>query len=249
MTNNQAEKDLKAVEKILTQPVFIGFSEETIRVRRNLLTIAFFVVVYKLSELEIDIFSFLGTTFKNGKPSKEFLDITLLCLIIYHFAHFIWQSIDAWKECKLRVTGTNALFMKNDIAKESSEDYAFDPLQSSLLNWLWKRTKFTEDDYYEPTEDVLNAMTDEKFDLKDKGTALPPLKPNLESDALLNINNIHKAINADRNLVSLNRFEEFYEGFAWSQILRWCILEFGVPAVLALFAMYQTFPFPCWITS
>ena len=96
-------------------------------------------MVYKLSGLEIEIFSFLGTTFKSGKPSKEFLDISLFLLVLYHLIHFVWQSIDAWKECKLRVTGTNALFMKNDNKKTSSCDFTKDLRQTSLLNWWWKQ--------------------------------------------------------------------------------------------------------------
>ena len=228
------EVEREAVELILTKPVFIGFSEETIRVRRNLLTIAFMVVVYKLSGLEIDYakgFSFLGIKFKSA-PINEFLDITLLCLIIYHFTHFIWQSIDACKEWRLRLTGTNELFMKNDIAKESSEDYALNPLQSSLLNWLWKRTKITADDYCTTSTNVLNAMTEES-------NRAISLKPTLESDALLNITNIHKAINDSRTLVSLKRFEDFHKCFCCSQRWRWLVIEFGTPVCLALFAIYQ----------
>ena len=224
------EVEREAVELILTKPVFIGFSEETIRVRRNLLTIAFFVVVYKLSELEINIFSFLGTTFKEDKPSKEFLDISLFLLVLYHLIHFGWQSIDAWKECRLRVTGTNALFMKNDIAKESTEDYAFDPRQSSLLNWLWKRTQLDSM--------AFDALVEE---MSIRDTHLFGKHDYNRMDVLSNIYTLNKAINDNRTLVSLNRFEEFYEGFAWSQILRWCILEFWTPVGLALFAMSQTY--------
>ena len=41
MKVEHSDEELRGVEKILTKPVFIGFSEETIRVRRNLLTLAF----------------------------------------------------------------------------------------------------------------------------------------------------------------------------------------------------------------
>ena len=238
MKTQHTEEEFKAVELILTKPVFIGFSEETIKVRRNLLTLAFMVVVYKLSGLEINenYFSFLGIKFKNA-PSNEFLDITLFFLISYHLIHFVWQSWDALKECKMRVTGTNALFMRNDITKESKEDYSLDIRQSSLLNWLWKRTKITTDDYYTMMKEnspvstsVFDAMTEGKDHLLNKNSV---------TDALLNIDTLHKAITENRTSVSLRRFENFYKCFSYSQILRWSVIEFGTPVCLALFAIYQ----------
>lgn len=59
-------------------------------------------------------------------------------------------------------------------------------------------------------------------------------------DVLSNIYTLNKAINDNRTLLSLKRFEEFCEGFAWSQISRWLVIEFGTPVCLALFAIYQT---------
>jgi hypothetical protein len=236
MTNNQAEKDLKAVEEILTKPVFIGFSEETIRVRRNLLTIAFFVVIYQLSELKVNEFSFLGAKFANA-PSKEFLDITLLCLIIYHLIHFLWQSIDAYQQCRIRMTGTDALFMKNDNEKESSADSTLDPLQSSLLNWLWKRTKPTSSNFIE----AINRAQELTFE----GSQYHQIHQEVS-----NIKALLKVINDNRTLVSLIRFENFCKCFTCSQILRWYILEFGVPVGLALFAMSQTYqPLLIWVVN
>ena len=62
-------------------------------------------------------------------------------------------------------------------------------------------------------------------------------------DVLSNIYRLNKAINDNRTLASLSAFEKFYEGFAWSQRWRWYILEFGIPVMIALFAIYLTFPF------
>jgi len=194
------EEELKAVERILTKPVFVSFSEETLRVRRNLLSVAFIVLFYKLSRLEIsnEGFSFLGIKFAN-EPSKEFLDITLLCLLIYHLIHFVWQSIDAWNECKLRFTGTNALFMKNDDNYASDYDFTDEPRQSSL------------------------AVQEELLKIKEEHKSFA------------------NAVNSKRTLVSLKRFEKFCKYFSYSQILRWYILEFGLPVMIALIAICLAF--------
>ena len=225
------EEEQRAVEEILTKPVFIGFSEETIRVRRNLLTIAFLTVFYNFSGIAITGFSFLGIIFSKI-PDKEFLDTTIFLLLLYHFVRFIWQSLDAFQECKIRITGTNALFMRNDNKKENSEDYTIDPRQSSLLNWLWKRTK--------PANNNLIQIESKACDfIKFAGSDAYQI-----TQDLYNMKALMEVLDSNRTFVSLRRFENFYKCFSYSQILRWLVLEFGLPVVLTLIAMCQTYQ-PC----
>jgi hypothetical protein len=249
MQTNYTKEELEAVEKILTNPIFIGFSKETIRVRRNLLTIAFFVVIYKLSKLKISCkngFSFLGINFETV-PSNEFLDISLFLLVLYHLIHFVWQSIDAWKECKLRVTGTNALFMKNDNKKTSSCDFTKDLRQTSLLNWWWKQRGINLTNDIIQVKKVLKKLK-LKYNKNETVTSIQ-LEEKIKTltEYVADLNN---AVNSKRTLVSLKRFENFCELFFWSQKWRWYILEFGVPVGLALFAMSQTYqPLLIWVLN
>ena len=198
-------------------------------------------VIYKLSGNHIIEFSFFGIKFDTS-PDKRFLDITILCLLVYHLAHFIWQSIDALKECKLRVTGTNVLFMKNDNRKTSDCDFATYPRQSSLLNWLWKQRH----------ANLISDITQAEKDLKDirlklnkneTATTIHQLeeKFNALRQYVVDLNN---TVNSKRTLVSLRKFENFCEGFAWSQRWRWYILEFGLPVYKSRLNLTDTIIYP-----
>lgn len=231
------EKELRGVEEILTKPVFIGFSEETIRVRRNLLTIAFLTVFYNFSGIAITGFSFLGIIFSKI-PDKEFLDTTIFLLLLYHLVRFVWQSWDAFQECKIRITGTNALFMKNDNDKENSYDFTTDYRQSSLLNWWWKQTRPNSIDISQAIKD-LEVIENGGSPYANHATSLDLLAEKF-NNLKVDIEALNNMANSKRTLVSLRRFENFYKYFSYSQISRWLVVEFGLPVILAIIAMYQT---------
>ena len=237
MKTQYTDKELEAVEKILAKPVFVGFTEETIRVRRNLLTLAFITIFYTLSGMRIKTFSLLGIGFYDP-INEDYLGITIFCLLIYHFCHFLWQSVDAWNECRIRITGTNELYMKNNSNKENINcDFTLDTRQSSLLNW-WRDqtsniiTEILVNETERTTANTIRFNDGKPHEIKQLENRLEYLIASVEA--------INKTINSERTIVSLRRFETFHSLFSWSQILRWYIFEFGIPFFVAIFAMSKT---------
>jgi hypothetical protein len=84
------QEDHAKVEKYST---FEEFNENTLRVRRNLLIFSVIALFYKLSGATLtDKFSLLGMEFEHINP--EMIDLFLLCIVGYHFVHFIWLAYE-----------------------------------------------------------------------------------------------------------------------------------------------------------
>ncbi|MFN7754711.1 MAG: hypothetical protein ACK5O9_02560 [Holosporales bacterium] len=129
------DEKITAVQKILGEPVFIAFSDEVNRIRRNLLVITSIILTYKHSGTDITRFTLFGVDFEHLKPT--FVDTCLFFLLLYAFIHFLWHSWDAVQEWRIRITGTKRLSHMTTFG-DAECDYPNDPRQSSLMQW-WTR--------------------------------------------------------------------------------------------------------------
>jgi hypothetical protein len=73
------DEKITAVQKILGEPVFIAFSDEVNRIRRNLLVITSIILTYKHSGTDITRFTLFGVDFEHLKPT--FVDTCLFLLL------------------------------------------------------------------------------------------------------------------------------------------------------------------------
>lgn len=130
-------------------------------------------------------------------------------------------------------------------------DYPNDPRQSSLMTW-WNEDARRIGAFIplikSLEEKVIQLDTHAKA--KDLGE-LPninnimrttgPLQTEL-ANLRRKIEETEKIICSHRIPVSLERFEKWYRRFSLSQLSRWLILEWGLPVVLSLWALYLVFP-------
>tara|TARA_R110002096_G_scaffold257381_1_gene450739 strand:+ start:61150 stop:62010 length:861 start_codon:yes stop_codon:yes gene_type:complete len=245
----EEENKIAAVQKALGEPVFVGFSEETLKVRRNMLAFTFITLSYALSGASIESFSPLGITFNDFDLNH--INTVFFFLVAYHLVHFLWQSIDALLEWHIRITGTRLAFLTGSKFTDSNADYPDDPRQSSLMTW-WQ----IESGRYTSVEEAINTLEQaannldmEKVQREAENdinlqnvTGYLARVPEETSKIKASLDNLERALNSDRIPASLDRFEKWFRLFSWSQLSRWFVLEWGGPIVLALWALYLINP-------
>ena len=245
-----------AVSKALGEPVFIYFSDEVHRSRRNLIILTFSALAYKLSGATIESFDPFGINFKNFEP--EFIDKAFFIFLLYSFVHFFWQCIDAFQEWRIRITGTRLSHVTG--AKFVSEygDYPDDPRQSSLMTW-WKIEASKIGKFSDLVEELENSMQSLEVAAKSKDLGeIPNLSQITDITKRMEkqLTALGRKIEASENVIcsqripeSLHRFERWYKHFSWSQHARWLLLEWGMPVGLSLWALFLVFPKSWWQLS
>ncbi|MBI4684095.1 MAG: hypothetical protein HY755_02735 [Nitrospirae bacterium] len=87
------EKTIKAVEKALGEPVIGEFTENTIKIRRNLLIVSLLSVAVSLGGLQINPNSeVFGLKFSG--LTDNFIRFGLTLITLYLFIHFLWCSFE-----------------------------------------------------------------------------------------------------------------------------------------------------------
>ena len=204
-------KKISKIEKVLKEPVFIQFTDETINIRRNLIITSFVTLIYKLSDL-ITTFTPLGITIDKNSSSSNDLDTIFCCIVVYHFIHFFWQSWDTLKESAIRATGTRLFHITTGEFADNRADYTNNPRQSSLLNWFLGLLNTL--DY--------NIKDIKKINYEKASSAEISLELQNVNN---NISNLYKLLIEEKNIdIRLKRFEKYFTIFSLSQILRfWSI--------------------------
>ncbi len=239
-----SEEAIDKVEKALGEPVFIYFSDEVLRIRRNLIFIASITLAYKLSGAKIESFNPFGITFSKFAPS--FVDEALFFLLLYSFIHFFWQSVDALQEWRIRITGTRLVFQTAARWGAAEADSPNDPRQSSLMNW-WVQEAKKIGAYSNVIKEVAGAVNNFNATLSGNQN-VDDIRPLIEShrNQLTGLGStlekIKETLASKRIPVSLARFEKWFRMFGYSQLARFAIMEWGLPVVLSLAAMYLVFP-------
>ena len=241
------EAALKAVQKVLGEPVFVSFTDEAMRVRRNLLILAYIAAAYKLSGLQITSFRPLGIEFDSYPQTT--IDTVMFVLILYNFINFFWISCDALQEMRIRLTGTRLMFVTTGKSASQHGDYPNDPRQSSLMTW-WKG-QTNKIGSFEP---VILAIQEHANVMHTQATSLSGYESKSLHEKASELRQIAAEINrkldamndlikAKRIPASLERFENSYRNFSYSQLARWFFIDWGAPISLGIFSLYLTHPF------
>lgn len=236
------EDERKAVEKAIGEPFMEDFSDNTLRIRRNLLAVTSVALFYKLGGLSINSTSALfGIKLDGLTPDK--VDWAFFLALCYLFAHFLWNSLDHFKEWRLRLTGSKVAFIT--AAKFGSElvDTPAHPRQSTLYTYLLGKRRVTAD-LERQIADIERRMAAWP---KEEGVGEAPsatnLKPHVDSVMEVMKGIKQKLVYLDRIPVSLARFEKGFRSFRASQSARWLVLEWGMPLALGIWALFLTFPY------
>lgn len=214
------------------EPVFIEFSENTFKIRKNLLIASAASLAVVIADLNIHPdSSFLGLKFHN--LTDTVLTGGLIVVTFYLLLHFIWSAFDSLLEWWLRLTGTRVAFIT--VARAGSEhgDHPDDPRQSTFYNW-WLDQARQMDNFsgkISQIESQLSNMDTLPFpqvlsSIRELGTQLDAHR---------------KVFESKRIMVSLSRFDKWFEFFLRSQNLRWLIIEFLFPLILAGYALLLLF--------
>jgi hypothetical protein len=81
-------EDRREIEKVFGEPVFPEFSDNVLRIRRNLIFVGFIMLVYKWYGLSIGG-QIWGLTVDNF--NKTVGDEVLFLILLYHVIHFGWR--------------------------------------------------------------------------------------------------------------------------------------------------------------
>lgn len=248
------EGQIRKVEKVLGEPVFIGFDDKTAKIRTSLFLLSVVGLGYALGDLHIqEGSSFLGLKF-TGLDDNLFR-MGLLVTITYLLVHLLWNSYDSFMEWRVRISGTRLAFQTASYFGNTNKDSPQDARQSSLYHWwigqshilgkVEERFKLAElktdeiaqnSDSYQSRPDphdreelvriqkLLKSVTDQSDQLK---SALEELK---------------KIYDSKRIVVSLKRFDNWFKLFLQSQNIRWILIEFSLPALLGLSAIPLLWP-------
>jgi hypothetical protein len=237
------------VRRVLGEPAFVYFSDEVLRMRRNLIVLAFIVLAYKLSGAKVDGFQPLGIKFSGYSANS--IDKAFFIFLLYNLIHFFWHSLDALQEWRLRITGTKLAFITTGNFASEHADYPKDPRQSTLMTWWLQEARKIGNisEIIQRIEDSIKQL-DTLAKAKDLGE-LPNVNNIIRSTGQLNhemsglttaLNETKKVIDAARIPESLRRFDSWFKIFSFSQLARWLLLEWGTPIGLSLWALYLVYP-------
>lgn len=252
MDSDQAEDKIKAVEKVLGEPVFAEFTANTWKIRTNLIFISVVSLVIVFADLHLEPDSaVLGLKFRG--LSDGVLIRVLFWAMIYLLAHFIWNATDSLLEWRLRITGTRVAFVTTGMWADEDGDYPNNPRCSTLYNWWLDHAKRNGDlfsmlkktnDQIAVVEALLASMPagdqDTGARTHEAARAIGAVR---ESLASLNrsMDQTTAVEQSTRIPVSLKRFDRWFEIFLRSQNLRWLLIDFLAPVLLGGYAISLLF--------
>ena len=243
----EKENKIKAVQKVLGEPVFCEFDTKTQKIRTTLFLLSVISITFVLGDLEIkEGSSFLGLKF-DGLNNNLFRYL-LLSAVVYLSMHFVWCAIDSFMEWRLRITGTKVAYVTTGTFASEDADYPNDPRQSTLYNW-WKDQSRSISGINGKIENInatFENVNSEIEKIKEEGQTLNINNviqglshirteiANLRSK----VENVNKTLEAGRVPASLNRFDSWFKFFLKSQNVRWLLIEFLLPISLSIWSIY-----------
>lgn len=242
----EREKKQQEVEKAMGEPFAIDFSESVRTMRTHLLIgstigLAAFFMGLKIKP-DSTVF---GLQFEGLTDAK--ITWLLLLVNVYLFIHFLWSSIDALQEWRLRVSGSKVAFVTGMTWGHESVDYPADPRQSTLYNW-WVESakgmtpiKQTLDQVDEKLGWVMKKMED-NLSLGQDPSLIAIQTANQEMtksirDLRSSMDKASELLTDARIPVSLKRFDRAFEVFLRSQNMRWLLLEWLFPIAVGMSAI------------
>jgi hypothetical protein len=239
---------IEAVEKVLGDPAFLELTENAWKIRTNLIFTSVISIAVVFGDLHLEPDSqIMGLKFKG--LSDMILTNGLIALVAYLLFHFLWASVDALLEWRLRITGTRVAFVTTARLASEHGDYPSDPRQSTLYNW-WKDEARKIGNFGAKVQDMDNRLSDWESEMKAKfsqgadamniANAIRPVVGLREELAKFTreLKASVASIEGARVPVSLRRFDSWFGLFLRSQNLRWLLIEFLAPVLVGGYALF-----------
>lgn len=232
----------KSVEKIMQEPIFIGYTDQVRKIKNLLLTLSLISLFLVYGRLSIDGGStILGLKF-NGL-SNFIIYSLLIILVSFNFIAFLWNSSDTFREWHIRQSGIKNLFnKKNNIRNESLYNWwieFYNQLSNPGQRLLFSKLITTQ----QKIADLIENESSVEEPTTRTRTIYDPKFTSLMDDYNTKINDIHSYIKVvekmDINSLekSLKNFDSKFKGFCKSQNFRWLLLDLIIPYCLGLFSL------------
>lgn len=255
---SEQKENKEQLKGILGEPIIEAFTENLLRIRRNLLIVSSLSLVLVLSDIKISgDGSFIGLKIE-GITEQQVFNI-IFWATLYHLIHFVFEAADYTQKWRLRLTGNR---YASRTSGEFNEDYSYDPTQSTLYNW-WKGIRW-ETKYSDTNLKKLNLFHQ---DIIDKVEVLKKLDEPVQREKLAHelkqtiqdishfiksyqiyINSSTKVVSSERITVSLERFDRWFWNYQIFQLIRLFVIEFLFPVVLSLIVLNLTSPLSGFLT-
>ncbi|RYF18634.1 MAG: hypothetical protein EOO30_02590 [Comamonadaceae bacterium] len=242
----------EAVQKALGEPVFIEFPENTWKIRTNLVIISLISIAVVFGDLHIEPDSqIFGLKFRG--LSDAVLTNSLIAIVVYLLAHFLWAAADSFLEWRVRITGTRLAFTTGSKWGSNHADYPDDPRQSSLYRW-WtdhapqfgvvtdhlkgfeSRLATLEQQVSSAMRSTLAAEPQVQADAASIVTAIRETRDRL-THVEGSVRTAVEVVQSGRVPESLSRFDNWFAIFLRSQNLRWLVIDIGAPVLAAGYAL------------
>jgi len=208
-------------EKVLLKPNIEPMDSNTQRIRRNLMVtsvVAFFFLIGS-SGIDSESSSFAGIKFIDLQV--ESIQVLLFFALLYFLIHFIWASIDHLSENRLRLTGVAIPMVRGVSAFASShtlEPNTGESRQSTMHSW-WKGQINLSVDYKNLLKELKGKVAADQHE-----PAINGISTRIEELE-------HKASYINEALL---RYERGFWHYQRSQLLRWTLLDFGLPFIIGI---------------
>lgn len=247
MTITHDDNKIKEVEEALGKSVLCDLSDKAWRVRTNLIVVSVISAAMVLGGLHIKPgSSVLGLQFDG--LTDDLVRNILFWVTLYLLLHFLWNSIDNFLEWRLRITGTRLAFVTTAVIASDHGDYPSDPRQSTLYSW-WKYQANKIGNITHITSEIEKNLDELNKKLNDDnvksvnpnitGACVPLLAETRDGIHRLvsAIESVAETVKSARVPVSLGRFDNWFGLFLRSQNLRWLVIDFLAPIIVAVSAL------------
>ncbi len=226
----------KAKNKLSGELLIDDFSENSHRVRRNLLIFSFIGIFYKLSGAKVSEkgISLYGLEF--DKIDESFISIGLYCVIFYHLYHFSLIAIAHWQYLRIRVTKLSNKCPTSTFFAIGEEDHRYDPKNSSLHAWYIEALPSLNsqfDDAYKKIEELLKIYEIEK---NKQGVGTEEIQKCYAH--LCSIDQNLKELLSTRLIKSLKNFDNSLRCYRGVDLTRWIMIEIALPVLMGIYALY-----------
>lgn len=242
------EQKLKAVKKVLGEPVFCELSDKAWKIRTNLIIASVISISIVIADLHIDPSStVLGLKFTG--LTDTVVRSGLFWITLYLIMHFIWSAWDNLLEWRLRITGTRVSFVTAAVLASEHADHPNDPRQSTLYHW-WIEEAQKIGNLAEKVSNIERQLQDWESRLQTEIDARADSSNIVNACSLISgvrevvvqlkhgIEEARQTISAYRVPVSLERFDAWFKLLLRSQNLRWFLVEFMLPILLGAAALF-----------
>lgn len=234
------------IEKVLGEPVFEDFSENTFRIRRNLLVTSGIAIFLIFNHITIQKADFFGVTLE--KLTTDSIYQALILIVGYNWVHFLANAREHYLQWKIRRTGTKLSHITAGTFASELGDYSSDPKQSTLYHW-WLVTvrRFRHGSSIEEELQRMQQLL-ANVSLRLQSSQITPdivneIKGFLNSidkgtqDFEMKTMEIRNILQSKRVEESLRRFDENFFSYLDWKLSKWIIIEFSLPIVVGLIAL------------